>query len=94
MLIVQAIQVQNVDGICTYEVEAYINQRPIWRGIVKNHRRTDGFGVLMGHLARVVGLQPEEQRKAIEAAMVEEQPKGRRCPTCRRALMARTRGNL
>lgn len=89
MLLVQAIQVENVDGICTYEVEAFVNAKPIWKGTVRNHKRTDGFGVLMGHLSRVVGLQSAAQKEIQEAILEQQSFAGElRCPTCRRGLNA------
>jgi len=39
VLLIRAIQVENVDGVCTYKVAVFINAKPIWEGLVGDHKR-------------------------------------------------------
>lgn len=86
MLIIRAIQVKNVEGVCEYKVAAFINAQKIWQGTVGGHTRSQGWPVLASHIARVAGLQSQD---AIEDALksIDESGDGLvHCPICNRIL--------
>jgi len=86
MLLIRAIQVESVNGVCTYKVAAFINARPIWEGLVGAHQRSQGWAVLAGHIAHAAGLQTPEQKRTIEESLKLVAGEEIRCPACNQVL--------
>lgn len=60
MLIVTAKNVtpEQENEICAYEVYVRINKRVIWKGLVQNHQRSDGFPALLRKIADTAEKKP------------------------------------
>jgi len=50
-LIVTARNLSGLADISDYEVGAWINDTPIWKGRVEGHRRADGWAALVRRIA-------------------------------------------
>lgn len=93
MLIVTAVQTSHEAGVCCYRVRVLITKTvnghmptPIWEGTITGHRRSQGWPVLMGHIANAAGLQPDEFLRTMEAALDFADGDMATCPVCGRAL--------
>jgi len=58
-LIITARNLSNLAEVSDYEVGAWINETPIWRGTVRGHHRTDGWTALVRLIADAADAEKE-----------------------------------
>lgn len=49
-------------GYSNYRVGVWINDRPIWKGVVEGHKRDAGAAELLRHIAYFMDEDPQGQR--------------------------------
>lgn len=66
-LIITARNLTGLNEISDYEVGAWINERPIWKGIVLKHRRDDGWAALVQMIVDVYNAERRDSQPASES---------------------------
>jgi hypothetical protein len=61
-LIVVLQNMSNLTPISDYKAEVYVNDLPIWRGEVKEHKREEGWTVLVKKLVQVASKDTTDGR--------------------------------